>query len=106
MFIIMAWGAIKAGAWDQFEEHYNKNVTLLTKEMSGLRKRQLWRGTTDSQEAVSWTIWDTLQDLRNYETSETRRDLAQEAEQYYQPWAYPKGEFWVKHFEIVSTSKP
>ncbi len=85
MYILMAWGNIKSGAWDQFEKHYQEKVAPLTKGMKGLIARQLWRGTTDSQEAVSWSVWDTLQDLRNYETSEMRRDLAQEAEQYYNP---------------------
>ena len=106
MFIIMAWGAIKAGAWDRFEAHHREKIIPLTKEMSGLKERQLWRDTEDSLEAVSWTVWDSLQELRSFETSEVRRDLAQEAEQYFQPLAYAKGEYWVKHFEIVSVTKP
>ena len=105
MYVIMAWGTIKPGLWDKFERHYSEKVVQLTMGMKGLRERRLWRGTSDPQEAVSWTLWDSLQDLRNYETSEARRDLAQEAEQYYQPWAYSKGEFWVKHFQIISTIK-
>ena len=104
MYVIMAWGIIKSGAWDRFENHYEEKVAPLTKGMKGLVKRQLWRGTTDSQEAVAWSVWDTLQDLMSYETSETRRDLAQEADQYYNPWAYTKGESWARHFEVVSAS--
>ena len=73
--------------------------------MKGLQDRQLWHGTEGTDEAVAWSVWDSLEDLRAYEVSEARRDLAQEVEQYYQPWAYPKGELWVKHFEVVSTYK-
>ena len=104
MFVMMAWGTVRTGAWGQFRKHYVEKVAPQTGEMKGLKERQLWRGATDSQESVSWSLWDSLQALRDYETSEARRDLAQEAAQYYQPWAYSTGEFWVKHFEIIATS--
>lgn len=102
MFVMMAWGTVRAGAWEQFENYYREKVAPQTGEMPGLRGRQLWRGTDDPHESVSWSLWDSLQALRDYETSEARRALAQEADQYYQPWAYSTGEFWVKHFEIVA----
>ena len=103
MYVLFAWGRLKAGSWQQFEKHYDEKLRPLTERMPGLSERQLWRGAEEKDEVVSWSIWDSLQDLRNYEVSEARRDLAQEAEQYYQPLAYSHGEFWVKHFEVVST---
>jgi heme-degrading monooxygenase HmoA len=102
MFVMMAWGTIRAGAWDEFQEYYVGQVAPQTGEMTGLQERQLWRGTSDPQESVSWSLWDSLDTLRAYETSGARRDLAQRADQYYQPWAYSTGEFWVKHFEIIA----
>ncbi|MEK7807402.1 MAG: antibiotic biosynthesis monooxygenase [Chloroflexota bacterium] len=105
MFIQVAWGRLKAGAYGQFERHYRERLVPLTRTMKGFRERQLWRGAADAEEVISWSVWDSLADLRTYETSGTRRELAQEAEQYYQPWAYPRGEFWVKHFEVVYTDR-
>ncbi len=44
------------------------------------------------------SIWETQEDLINYERSELRETLAKEAEHLY------RGEFWVKHFEVTDTS--
>ena len=76
MYVLMAWGRLKAESWRQFEKHYADKVKPMTQAMKGLQERQLWLGK-----------WDSLDELRNYEVSEARRDLAQEVEQYYQPWA-------------------
>jgi heme-degrading monooxygenase HmoA len=105
MYVLMAWGVLRAGAWQEFEQHYVDKTKPMTQGMKGLQERQLWLGTSGNDEVVAWSVWDSLGDLRAYEFSEARRDLAQEVEQYYQPWAYPRGEFWVKHFEVVSTYK-
>ena len=105
MYVLMAWGRLRTGSSHQFEKHYADKVKPMTRDLKGLQERQLWRGTEGSDEVVAWSVWDSLEDLRAYEVSEARRDLAQEVEQYYQPWAYPRGELWVKHFEVISTSK-
>ena len=105
MYVLVAWGRLRAGAWQGFERHYADKVKPMTQGMAGLQERQLWRGAERSDEVIAWSVWDSLENLRAYEVSEVRRDLAQEVEQYYQPWAYPRGEFWVKHFEVTSTYK-
>ena len=102
MYVLFAWGRLRAGAWTRYEHLYSEKIKPLTEGMKGLQDRQLRRGAIESDEVVAWSVWDSLENLRSYEVSEARRDLAQEAEQYYQPWAYSTGEFWVKHFEIVS----
>ena len=102
MYVRVSWARLLAGAWEPFERHVNEKVKPSTAGLKGLRERRLLRGAADSQEVIVWTVWDTLQDLRTYELSDTRRELALEADQYYQPWAYAKGEYWVKHFEVVS----
>lgn len=105
MYVLMAWGRVNAGAWEGLEEHYNRSVKTVTQAMKGFRERQLWRGMEDPQESVFYSVWDSLQELRDYETSPVRRDLAQRAEQYYHPLAYAQGETWIKHFEVVSVAK-
>jgi hypothetical protein len=43
------------------------------------------------------SIWDTLEDMRSYETGEFRQKMAQEVENLY------RGEYWVKHFEVADS---
>ncbi len=103
MYIQMAWGRARSGAWDDLRKFYVEKVIPFTVGMSGLKGRQLWRGTSDPDEMAFWSEWESLRDLRSYETSETRRELAADAEQYFHPMAYPMGETWIKHFEVVAS---
>lgn len=57
------------------------------------------RSTEDLDEGISLSIWDTLQDMREYETGEFRQNAAGEVEHLY------RGEYWVKHIEVSSTDK-
>jgi len=99
----MAWGRARSGAWDDLRQFYVEKVIPFTMGMPGLKERQLWRGTSDPDEMAFWSVWESLGELRNYETSQTRRELAGDAEQYFHPMAYPMGETWIKHFEIVAS---
>ena len=105
MYVQMAWGRARSGAWDDLRKFYVEKVIPFTAGMPGLKGRQLWRGTSDPDEMAFWSEWESLRELRNYETSQTRRDLAGDAEQYFHPMAYPMGETWIKHFEIVASGK-
>ena len=102
MYVQMAWGKARPGTWDGLRQLYVDKVIPLTMGMPGLSERQLWRGASDPDEMMFWSVWETLQDLRRYETSDARRGLAQEGEQFFHPMAYPSGETWIKHFEIIS----
>ena len=104
MYALMAYGRVDSLAWEGLEEHYNRSVSPLTQGMKGLRERQLWRRLEDPQEFGFWSLWDTIQELRDYETSPARRELAQESEKFYHPLAYAHGETWIKHFEVISTA--
>ena len=97
MFVRMVWGKLRAGSWKEFERHYHERVTVATSRPQGLRERQLIRSTEDPDEGISVSVWETLTDLRDYETSEFRANIAREVEHLY------RGEYWVKHFEISST---
>ena len=102
MYVQMAWGRARPGAWDDLRQFYVAKVIPFTMGMPGLTERQLWRGAADPDEMAFWSVWESLRELRDYETSQTRRELAADAEQYFHPMAYPMGETWIKHFEIVA----
>ncbi len=103
MYVQLAWGRTRPGDWDKLREFYVKRLIPFTAGMPGLQERQLWRGTSDPDEMGFWSVWASLQELRNYETSDARRQLANDAEEFFFPMAYPRGETWIKHFEIIST---
>lgn len=97
MFIRMVWGKLRPGSWEEYERHYHERLASSSGDIKGLKERQLLRGTEDPDEGISVSIWETLDDLRNYETGEFRQNVAREMEHLY------RGEYWVKHFEISST---
>ena len=96
MFIRMVWGKLRPGSWEEYERHYRERLTTGA-SIKGLKERQLLRSTEDPDEGVSVSIWETLDDMRNYETSQFRQNVAREVEHLY------RGEYWVRHFEISST---
>ncbi len=104
MYVQLAWGRARPGAWNNLREFYVDKVIPFTMVMPGLVERQLWRGTSDPDEMAFWSVWSSLKELHDYETSETRRGLAGDAEQFFNPMAYPMGETWIKHFEIVASN--
>ena len=105
MYVQLAWGRARPGAWDELRNFYIDKVIPFTMGMPGLQERQLWRGASDPDEMGFWSVWaSSLQELRDYETSDARRQLAGEAEEFFYPMAYPRGETWIKHFEIVSST--
>ena len=104
MYVQLAWGRTRPGSWNGLRDFYVDKVIPFTMGMPGLQERQLWRGASDPDEMGFWSVWSSLAELRDYETSEARRELANEAEEFFYPMAYPRGETWIKHFEIVSNS--
>ncbi len=76
-----------------------------TRETKGLQRRQLLRSTENPDEGISLSFWDSLEDLLSYERSSVRQELAQGLEEFYPALAYPMGDYWVKHFEIISTTR-
>ena len=103
MYVLLAWGRARPGTWNDLRQFYVDKVIPFTMGMPGLEERQLWRGASDPDEMGFWSVWGSMQDLRNYETSDARRQLANESEVYFSPMAYPQGDSWIKHFEIVAS---
>jgi heme-degrading monooxygenase HmoA len=71
MYVRVVWGKLRPGAWGEYEHHYHERAAGAG-DVKGLRECQLWRSTEDPDEGISVSVWDTLEDLRNYETSEFR----------------------------------
>ncbi len=105
MYIRMSWGSIRSGYWDDYRAYYNERVATSTTGVKGLQQRQLLRSTENTDEGISISLWDSMEDMTAYERSDTRKGLLQEADHLHQPWSYARGEYWVKHFEIVSSTK-
>ncbi len=105
IYALVAFGRVNTLEWEALEKHYKRSVFPLTQGMKGLRARQLWRGLEYPQESVFWSLWDSIQELLDYQSSPTRRELAKETERFYHPFAYAQGETWIKHFEVISTAR-
>ena len=99
-YVRLAWGKLSSGSWEQFESHFNEKVAPTTKTIKGLQVRALMPSTEAPDEGVSMSMWETLEDLQNYERSEERQSLASAVQHLY------TGEYWVKHFEIISAAHP
>ena len=97
MFVRLVWGKLRPGSWDDYERHFHDRVVAAPSPVAGLRERQLLRSTEDPDEGISVSIWNTLEEMRSYETGEFRQTIAKEVEHLY------RGEYWVKHFEVADT---
>ncbi len=99
-FLRLSWGKLIPGSWEQFEKHYNEKVAPKASTVKGLQIRALLPSSNIPDEGLSLTMWDSLDDMQNYERSGEIRDNVSEVEHLF------AGEYWIKHFEIVSAAKP
>ena len=99
-FLRLSWGKLKPGAWDEFEKHYNEQVAPKASTVKGLQVRGLLPSTDTPDEGLSLTMWDTMDDMRNYDLSGEIPANVSQVEHLF------TGEYWIKHFEIVSAAKP
>lgn len=74
MFSRISWGKIQEGQWDEFEAAF-KDVVAKAGEQPGLKGRMLLRDTNDPNAGFTISLWETEQDMRNYENSDTMKDL-------------------------------
>ncbi len=96
MIVRVFWGRIKLGMWDDYERHYHENVVPMAQGMTGFRGRQLMRSTVNPDEGISITLWDTIENLGNYERSPRRQQVTLGGERFY------AGNYWIGHFEAKS----
>ena len=96
---MMAWGKLRLGSWDQYEQFYRDQVLQGGGAVDGLKDRMLLRSTEDPDEGISVSLWDNEEALLRYERSDIRRGMAQEVENLY------RGQFWVKHFQVTDSNR-
>jgi heme-degrading monooxygenase HmoA len=94
MFARVAWGKVKPGTWEAYERIYHEEILPATREVKGLRFRELLQGADDPNEGISLTLWESREDLDAYEQSNLYQGLTERARAFY------VGEFWVKHFDV------
>ena len=105
MYIRLVSRSLRPGHWDEFKSYFQDRYVPGTSETKGLQRRQLLPSTENPDEGISLSFWDTLEDLLAFERSPVRQELAQGLEEFYPALAYPMGDYWVKHFEIISTTR-
>ena len=104
MYIRLVWRSLRPGHWEEFKSYFQDRYVPGTSDTKGLQRRQLLRSTENPDEGISLSFWDTLEDLLSYERSPVRQELAHGLEEFYPALAYPMGDYWVKHFEAISSS--
>ena len=70
MFARISWGKIKSGTWDEFEAALVDAVTGV-KPQKGFKGRLLLRDVNDPNAGYTLSLWETEEDMRNYEASDT-----------------------------------
>ncbi len=94
MFARVAWGKVKPGTWQEYEQVYHDAIVPETRNVKGLIFRELLQGADDPNEGISLTLWESREDLDAYEQSDLYQRLVDRARAFY------VGEFWVKHFDV------
>ena len=94
MFARVAWGKVKPGTWQGYEQFYHDEVLPKTRDLKGLAFRELLQGADDPNEGISLSLWESREDLEAYEQSDTYARITEQGRAFY------VGEFWVKHFDV------
>ena len=106
MYVRMVWGHLRSDRWEEYEKYYRENVFPLNDKVAGLVSRSILRGIDGEDEAVSLSVWDTEEDLAAYETSNLRKQFADDIQRNFATsWSYITGEYWVRTFEIVNVTR-
>ena len=74
MFSRISWGKIQDGKWDEFEAAF-KEVVAKAGAQPGLKGRMLLRDKVDPNAGFTISVWETEQDMKNYENSATMKEL-------------------------------
>jgi heme-degrading monooxygenase HmoA len=94
MFARVAWGKVRPGTWQDYEQFYHDEVLPKTRDLKGLVFRELLQGADDPNEGISLSLWESREDLDAYERSDVYAGIVEQGRALY------VGEFWVKHFDV------
>jgi heme-degrading monooxygenase HmoA len=67
MFARVAWGKVKLGSWDEYERTYREEILPASRGVRGLHFREMLQGTDGPNEGISLTLWESREDLDEYE---------------------------------------
>jgi heme-degrading monooxygenase HmoA len=85
---------VKPGTWDRYERIYREEIVPASRGVKGLRFRELLRGSDDPNEGISFTLWDSREDMEAYERGEVYQRFLDQVKDCY------VGEYWIKHFDV------
>ena len=106
MYVRMVWGHLKPDRWQDYASYYQEKVFPLNDKVDGLISRSILRGIDGEDEAVSLSVWDTEDDLHQYENSNLRKQFADDIQRNYATsWSYITGEYWVRTFQVVDITR-
>lgn len=72
MYLRIYWGRVRPASWDAVARRYQ---TLMGIQCDGLLGRFVTRDINDPQSLFTVTIWDTLENLQNWERSDEYRQV-------------------------------
>ncbi len=101
MWVRLAWGRLQPGGWDEYERVYREEVIPASQAVPGLLARELLRSTDNPDTGISFSSWNSLDEILAYEQS----DLYQNEIQPHVEHLFT-GEYWVQHYEVRLTTKP
>jgi heme-degrading monooxygenase HmoA len=79
MFARVAWGKVKPGSWQEYEQIYHDEILPETRTVRGLVFRELLQGVDDPNEGISLTLWESRADLDAYEQSDLYQRIVDHA---------------------------
>ena len=82
MLARVAWGKVKPGTWEEYERVYRDEILPASRGVKGLHFRELLRGTDDPNEGISLTLWDSREDLEEYELGTTYQTFVERVKQF------------------------
>jgi heme-degrading monooxygenase HmoA len=101
MFMRIVWGRLRKGEWDHYEEAYRSVLRPGSQNIRGLRGRWLVRDTLDRDAGYSVSLWESMEAIDRYETSEYfRRKVVPVLQPFF------VGDFTTSHCEVRVMEEP
>lgn len=86
-------GKIQPGTWDQFEAALHNAIEKVG-HVPGLVSRSLVRNVDDPNEGYAISVWDNMEAIQNYETSELAKTVTPMIQSFF------TGDYRCDHCEV------